>query len=41
MVRQLNAVNRAELVSKACASGVLEVGTWPPRVPLCFIEGEE
>ncbi|MGW4057577.1 helix-turn-helix domain-containing protein [Amycolatopsis sp. NPDC004747] len=33
MQRQFGAVNRAALVAKACVTGALEVGTWPPKVP--------
>lgn len=32
MMRELKALNRAALVSKAYSMGVLSVGTWPPRV---------
>jgi DNA-binding CsgD family transcriptional regulator len=39
MQRQFDAVNRMELVSKAYVAGVLDVGTWPPRVPYCFVLG--
>jgi DNA-binding CsgD family transcriptional regulator len=37
MQRQLNAVNRAELVSRAHVAGILDVGRWPPKVPPGFI----
>lgn len=40
MQRRLNAVNRAELVSKAYVSGLLEVGSWPPRVAPSLLQGE-
>ncbi|MEV6823591.1 LuxR C-terminal-related transcriptional regulator [Amycolatopsis sp. NPDC051102] len=33
MQRQFGAVNRTALVAKACVAGVLEVVTWPPKVP--------
>lgn len=33
MLRMLNAVNRPELVSKACSVGMLDLATWPPKVP--------
>jgi DNA-binding NarL/FixJ family response regulator len=32
MLRQLKVTNRAALVSRAYATGVLSPGTWPPRV---------
>ncbi|WP_328611552.1 helix-turn-helix transcriptional regulator [Amycolatopsis sp. NBC_00345] len=37
MQRQLNAVNRAELVSRAHVAGILDIGRWPPKVPPGFI----
>ncbi|MFD5823946.1 LuxR C-terminal-related transcriptional regulator [Lentzea sp. NPDC060358] len=40
MQRRFNAVNRVELVSKACVTGVLDVGMWPPKVPCCFVLGQ-
>ncbi len=33
MLRKLAVPNRAALVSKACALGILEAADWPPRVP--------
>ncbi|PRY36963.1 DNA-binding CsgD family transcriptional regulator [Umezawaea tangerina] len=33
--RRLNAGNRAELVARACATGVLGVDQWPPKVSPC------
>lgn len=37
MQRRLHAANRVELVARAYASGVLEAGSWPPRVPAAFL----
>ena len=33
MLRRLRATNRSSLVSKACTLGILDVASWPPRVP--------
>ncbi|WP_435056523.1 LuxR C-terminal-related transcriptional regulator [Streptomyces noursei] len=38
LLRKLKAPNRAALVSRAYAMGVLTVGTWPPRVVDDFIK---
>ncbi|MFB7506369.1 helix-turn-helix transcriptional regulator [Streptomyces broussonetiae] len=38
LLRQLRAPNRAALVARAHAYGMLAAGTWPPRVPPGFLE---
>jgi PAS domain S-box-containing protein len=38
MLRKLNARNRASLVARAYATGVLTVGTWPPKVAEEYIK---
>ena len=38
LMKNLKAVNRSELVSKAYSAGLFSVGSWPPRVIADFVE---
>lgn len=38
LLRKLSAPNRTSLVSKAYAEGILEAGTWPPKVAAEFVK---
>lgn len=38
LMKNLNAANRSEMVSKAYAAGLFSVGSWPPRVIADFVE---
>ncbi|MFC0110760.1 response regulator transcription factor [Kibdelosporangium aridum] len=38
LLRKLRAPNRTSLVSKAYAEGILEAGTWPPKVVPDFVK---
>jgi DNA-binding NarL/FixJ family response regulator len=38
LLRKLRAANRTSLVSRAFADGMLDVGSWPPRVARRFVK---
>jgi DNA-binding CsgD family transcriptional regulator len=38
LMKNLNAANRSELVSRAYSSGLFSVGSWPPRVITDFVD---
>jgi DNA-binding CsgD family transcriptional regulator len=38
LMKSLKAANRSELVSKAYAAGLFNIGSWPPRVMADFVE---
>lgn len=40
MVRRFGVVNRLSLLAKACSLGILDAGSWPPRVAGGFVERE-